>query len=84
MVNLLGGHRGDPFTRVNVSMNDNCWLGSFTSTSPDVDTSLNSSLNGGSKGDNLGLASISSLEVFKELNMVSIRMVCCEPRLAGN
>ena len=65
-------------------MDDDGRLGALAAATPDVDTSQGSSLNRGSDCDNLGLASVSSLQVPEELDVVGIWVVCSEPAFARN
>ena len=65
-------------------MDDDSGLGALAAATPDVDTSQDSSLNRGTHGDNLRLASEACLQVPEKLEMVGIWVVCGKPRLAGH
>jgi len=67
---------------VNVAVHDDGRLGALASATPDMDTSQGSSLDRGAGSDNLGLASVSSLQVPEELDVVGVWVVCSEPAFA--
>ena len=65
-------------------MEDDSRLGSLASTSPDVDTSQSTTLEGVAKSEDLRSAGVAGLEVGEELNVISVGVVSGEPRLAGH
>ena len=67
---------------MNVAVNNDGRLGALASATPDVDTSQGSSLDRGADCDNLRLASVASLEIPEELDVVGIGVVCTEPAFA--
>jgi hypothetical protein len=49
-----------------------------------VNTSQDTSLDGGAGGDDLGLAGVAGLQVSEELDMIGIGVVGSKPSFAGN
>ena len=78
---VLGGHGCDPFARVDVAVDDDCWLGAAASASPDLDTGQGAALDGGSGCDDGGVACVAGLQVSQELEVVGVWVVGGEPRL---
>lgn len=66
------------------AVEDDSRLGALASTSPDVDTSQSTTLEGVAKSENLRLGGVRGLQVGEELKMVSVGVVGGEPRLAGD
>lgn len=75
-------HGADPFSGVDGAMEEHSRLRPFSSTSPDMNTSQRSAVDRCAGRDDFRLASESGLQVSQELDVVGIRVVCSEPRLA--
>jgi hypothetical protein len=62
-----------------VTVDDDSRLGSTASSTPDLDAGQSAALDGTADGDDGRVAGVSSLQITEELDVISIRMVCCEP-----
>lgn len=79
--NSLSSHGSDPFTGMDVAMDDNSRLGTLSAAAPDVNSLKDSSLNRSSNIHDLRVAGETALKVFQELEMVGERVVSGEPAL---
>jgi len=63
---VLSGHGRNPLASVDGSVEHNCWLATFTTTTPEVNSGDCSATRGGSSSHNLGLGWMSSNQVIEE------------------
>ena len=71
-------HWGDPFTCVDTSVQNNSGLATLSTSSPEVNTGDNSTLNGSSAGDDLRTGRVGGNQISQEREMVRVCMVRVE------
>lgn len=74
-------HTSNPFTSMNIAVDNDCGLRSSASTAPDLDAGQSTTLHRGTDGEDGRITGIPGLQVAQKLKVICIGMVRPEPGL---